>query len=607
MNHKCMISEDENNYKLGERKMDHKIFQLLAENIPQPVWIKDLEFRFIYANNEYKKIHKGKTTEFIGLNHNEAFEEAIAKKYNQECKSVIETLDPRTEEGYVDGIYRKCTIFPLINSEGKVVAISGLDSTVSIVKEKDRVIEEQKNLFNVVLDTLPGMIFYKDIEGKYVYANKEYADFNKKNKKYHDVIDKDDLQVQLTKDKALEFIKQDKYVMDNKKAISINSTYINEDGKMIYNEVIKKPVLDNTGKAVGVIGLVSDVTEKKEVEERLRYLSYTDILTGTYNRAYFEEKAKEFLSEEYFPVGVIMGDANGLKVVNDTFGHVEGDNLLKTVTTILKEVCKEKGVIFRVGGDEFIVLVPRTDKIECENIIKEIFNQCEKYKDELINISIALGSSVTDNKDKSIYEAVKEAEDKVYRQKLLKENSISSAIMHSLKTGLEAKSMETEEHAERVLKNAIAIGKKLSLSVAEMDELKLVAKLHDIGKIGISEEILFSHDKLSNEEFDIMKTHTEKGYRIVKASNELDSVAKGVLTHHERWDGNGYPLKLKEKDIPLVARIISVADSYDVMTHDNGYKRAMSKDDAIKELKRCSGSQFDPEIVKIFIEYLKEN
>lgn len=302
-----------------------------------------------------------------------------------------------------------------------------------------------------------------------------------------------------------------------------------------------------------------------------------------------------------------MGDANGLKVVNDTFGHVEGDNLLKTVTTILKEACKEKGVIFRVGGDEFVVLVPRTDKRECENIIKEIFNQCEKYKDELINISIALGASVTDNKDKSIYEAVKEAEDKVYRQKLLKENSISSAIMHSLKTGLEAKSMETEEHAERVLKNAIAIGKKLSLSVAEMDELKLVAKLHDIGKIGISEEILFSHDKLSNEEFEIMKTHTEKGYRIVKASNELDSVAKGVLTHHERWDGNGYPLKLKEKDIPLVARIISVADSYDIMTHDNGYKLAMSKDDAIKELKRCSGSQFDPEIVKIFIEYLKEN
>lgn len=487
------------------------------------------------------------------------------------------------------------------------MAIAGLDSTVSIVKEKDRVIEEQKKLFNVVLDTLPGMIFYKDIEGKYVYVNKEYADFNKKNKQCHDVIGKDDLQIQLIKDQALEFIKKDKYVMDNKKDISINSTYINEDGKRIYNEVIKKPVLDNIGKAVGVIGFVSDVTKRKEVEERLRYLSYTDILTGVYNRAYFEEKAEEFLSEGYFPVGVIMGDANGLKVVNDTFGHVEGDNLLKTVTTILKEVCKDKGVIFRVGGDEFVVLVPRTDKRECENIIKEIFNQCEKYKDELINISIALGASVTESKDKSIYEAVKEAEDKVYRQKLLKGNSISSAIMHSLKTGLEAKSMETDEHTERVLKNAIAIGKKLSLSVSETDELKLVAKLHDIGKIGISEEILFNSDKLSNEEFEIMKTHTEKGYRIVKASNELDSVAKGVLTHHERWDGNGYPLKLKGKDIPLVARIISVADSYDVMTHENGYKPAMSKDDAIEELNRCSGSQFDPEIVKIFIEYLREN
>lgn len=586
--------------------MDYKIFQLLVENIPQPIWIKDLEFRFIYANNEYKKIHKENTTELIGLKNNDVFDEEIAEEYDKQYKKVVQTLSPVTGEGYINGIYRRYTVFPLINSEGKVEAIAGIDHNIEIIQEKDKAIEEQKNLLNIVLDSLPGSIFYKDIEGKYLYVNKEFININKKHNKY-DIIGKDDSQVYPFIDKVLKFIKEDRYVINKKEAICINSKNISEDGSTIYSEVIKKPVLDSTGEVVGIIGVVSDITEKKEVEERLKHISYIDVLTGAYNRAYFEDKVKEFSAEEYLPLGVIMGDANGLKILNDTFGHSEGDNLLKIVTTILKDVCKDRGLVFRIGGDEFIILVPNTQKNECENIIKEIFNMCQEYKNEIINISISLGASIADGNNNTIYDALKEAEDKVYRQKLLQENSTSSSIMHSLKTGLKSKSVETEEHTERVLKNAIEIGRKLSLSVSEMDELMIVAKLHDIGKIAISEEILLKLGKLSDEEFEIVKTHTEKGYRIVKASNELDSVAKGVLTHHERWDGNGYPLKLKGEDIPLIARIISVADAYDVMTHESKYKKAMNKNEAIDELNKCSGSQFDPEIVKVFIEYLREN
>lgn len=178
--------------------------------------------------------------------------------------------------------------------------------------------------------------------------------------------------------------------------------------------------------------------------------------------------------------------------------------------------------------------------------------------------------------------------------------------MYSLQTGLQTKSLETEEHTERVVNNSLIIGERLSLPISVMDELTIVAKLHDIGKIGVSEEILLKQGNLSEEEFEIAKTHTEKGYRIVKASNQLDNVAKGVLTHHERWDGKGYPLKLKGESIPLIARIVSIADSYDSMTNDTVYKKALSKKEAINELKKCSGKQFDPHIVKIFVEYLKE-
>jgi len=586
--------------------MNYEIFQLLIENIPQPVWIKDLELRFIYANNEYKKIHKGKVNEFIGLKHEEIFDEVLAQKYNIECNLVIESLEPRTEEGYVDGVYRKCTIFPLIDSYGCVKAIAGIDANIEIVKEKDKVIEEQENLLKVIVDTLPGMIFYKDIEGKYIYTNKEYTEFHKKNGVY-DLIGKNDFDIKVSNESAITYTKQDQEVLKEKKPIFTNLSIENENGKNIYHEVIRKPVLGKDKKPVGVVGLVLDVTEKKEAEERLRCLSYTDILTGAYNRTYFEEKAQEFLAEEYLPVGVIMGDVNGLKVINDTVGHLEGDKLLKIITQILKDSCKEGDLVCRIGGDEFIILIPNMGKDEYKIIINKIFESCKNYKHELINISIALGASTTNNLDKNIYETLKEAEDKVYRQKLLQENSINSSIMHSLKAGLQAKSLETEEHTERVLKNAITIGEKLSLSMSEMDELLIVANLHDIGKIGISEEILLKPSKLTDEEFEIIKIHTEKGYRIVKASNQLDGVARGVLTHHERWDGNGYPLKLKGEDIPLVARIVCVADSYDVMTHDRTYKKAMSIEEAIEELKICSGRQFDPKIVDTFIEYLEEN
>lgn len=584
--------------------MNENMFRLLMESIPHPLWIKDLDFRFIYCNDRYKEIYNGKVKNFIGLKNSEVFEKELADKYDSQCREVIETLQEKVEEGYIDGVYRKCTMFPITNEAGEIIAIGGIDSNIEIVKEKDKVIKEQKNLLNLIVDTLPGMVFLKDVEGRYLHINKEYEKFNRK-KGITNFIGQTDLEIQQDMKLAKDLIEKDNEVIRSKKNVLMNTTLINDNGEVQYYEIVKKPVINNN-EVVGIVGLILEVTEKKKVEEKLRYLSYTDSMTNVYNRAYFDEMAKKYLDEKYLPVGVIMGDANGLKIVNDTFGHEEGDNLLKLITMVLKEACEDKGIVCRTGGDEFVVLLPNSSEKDCEIIIKKIFEKCKNYNHELIDLSIALGVSVTNSLDKSIYDALKEAEDKVYRQKLLQANSIRSSMMYSLKAGLESKSMETEEHTERILKNAMEVGKKMNLSLSEMDELELVAKLHDIGKIGISEEILLKPDKLTQEEYEIIKTHTEKGYRIVRASNELDSVAKGVLTHHERWDGNGYPLKLKGEKIPLSARIVSVVDSYDVMTHDRVYRKRKEPKEAVEELKKCSGKQFDPKIVDVFVECLHE-
>lgn len=586
--------------------MEYSMFKLLVDSIPQPIWIKDLNLKFIYVNEEFKKVYKNLDKDFIGLSDNEIFDETISYEFEEYCNKVINTLKPITEEGYLNGKYKKITIVPLIDEERKLTAIAGIYANLDILKEKDKIIEEQENVLKIVMEALPGMVFYKDKEGKYVYANKEFNNFYN-GKDIDELIGKTNFDIHPTKELAIKYTKEDKEVLQKKQSIKAETILQSENGEKIYTEAVKVPVLDKKENVVGVVGLILDVTEKKKAEEQLKKTSFTDVLTNLYNRAYFEEKAKEFLSEEYLPVGVIMGDANGLKLVNDTLGHNQGDELLKLIAQALKDVCGDGKLIFRTGGDEYVILVPNTTDYECENIIKKIIKQCRNYKHDLIDISISLGSAITDNLNKTIYDALREAEDKVYRQKLLQKNSLSSSIMYSLQAGLQAKSLETEEHTERVVNYSLAIGEKLSLPMAVMDEITIVAKLHDIGKIGISEHILLKKGNLSEEEFEIVKTHTEKGYRIVKASNQLDNIAKGVLTHHERWDGKGYPLKLKGESIPLIARIVGIADAYDVMTNDTAYRKALSKKEAVCELERGSGKQFDPHIVKLFINYLNQN
>jgi diguanylate cyclase (GGDEF)-like protein/PAS domain S-box-containing protein len=586
--------------------MEYNMFKLLVDSIPQPIWIKDLNLRFIYVNEEFKKIYINLDKDFIGLSDNEVFNQAISDKFYRHYNKVMNTLKPTTEEGYLNEEYGKVTIIPLIDEDKQLIAIAGICADLDILNEKDKIIEEKENVLKVVMETLPGMVFYKDKEGKYVYANKEFDNFYN-SKGIDELIGKTNFEIHPSKELAIKYTKEDTEVLEKKQSIKAETILRAEDGEEIYTEAVKVPVIDKENNVVGVVGLILNVTEKKKAEEELRRISFTDVLTDLYNRTYFEEKAKEFFSDEYLPVGVIMGDANGLKLVNDTLGHNQGDELLKLIAQVLKDVCRDGELIFRTGGDEFVILIRNTTDYECENIIQKIINRCKSYKHDLIEISMALGSAVTDNLNKTIYDALMEAEDKVYRQKLLQKNSLNSSIMYSLQTGLQTKSLETKEHTERVVNNSLIIGKRLSLPMSVMDELTIVAKLHDIGKIAINEEILLKQGNLSEEEFEIVKTHTEKGYRIVKASNQLDNVAKGVLTHHERWDGKGYPLKLKGESIPLISRIVGIADAFDAMTNNNIYKKALKKEEAISELKRCSGKQFDPHIVKVFIEYLKED
>lgn len=357
-----------------------------------------------------------------------------------------------------------------------------------------------------------------------------------------------------------------------------------------------------------VAGQISSALMKEQADRTIRHLSFHDHLTGLYNRHYLEEEMDRLNKGRQFPVSIIMADLNGLKLVNDTYGHARGDKLLIAAAATLTEVCREEDIVARWGGDEFVILLPRTKAEDAYLIAARITAACNDVNVDDLPLSLALGLSCKESgsDDKTMYDLLREAEDLMYKHKLTDSRSVKNAVLQALLKTLAEKSFETEAHTVRMQKIARQIGTCLNLSDTELSLLNLVITLHDIGKINVAEEILVKEGALNEQEWEIIKTHPEIGFRVTRATEDFSHVAEEVLCHHEHWNGEGYPKGLAGDKIPLLARIAALADAYEVMSNGRPYKAAMSREDIIDELSRCSGRQFDPELVKILIGILKE-
>ena len=366
------------------------------------------------------------------------------------------------------------------------------------------------------------------------------------------------------------------------------------------------PIRTEDGQIRGVVMVFRDASGEKEYRNAIEYLSYHDSLTGLYNRRYIEKNMSRLDREENLPISIIMGDVNGLKITNDVFGHKAGDALLQNVAMMLLENGGEEDWIARWGGDEFVIFMPKTGLDEAEAFIRRIKSTQIPLAGSGLPISLSLGCARKKTKEENIESILREAEEYMYHQKLLDGKSYRNAIINTLLATLYEKSNETKEHSTRIEQYCHAIGRKLQLASREMDELSLLALLHDIGKVSIHHNILKKPGPLTPAEWEEMKRHSEIGYRIAQATPELSVVADLILFHHERWDGEGYPRGLKECEIPLACRILGVADAFDAMTNDRVYRKAMSWDMAIEELEEHANTQFDPAITRVFIDLLHE-
>jgi len=350
---------------------------------------------------------------------------------------------------------------------------------------------------------------------------------------------------------------------------------------------------------------IRDITERKVMEDYLEYLSYHDHLTGLYNRRYFEKEVRRLDVPENLPLSIVVGDINGVKLINDAFGHEKGDILIiETAKTI--NCCSRRGdVLARTGGDEFALIMPKTDGVATLEVVENIHEASKRHnertRNEAFHINVSLGYSIKVSMDEDINEVMQIADKYMYQRKLLEHKSIHNAVIASIRVTLFEKSEETEEHCQRLIDMSKKIGEILKVSQRQLDELELLASLHDIGKIGIDDRILNKPGRLNDEEWIEMKKHPEIGHRIAMSSPELSPIAEYILYHHERWDGTGYPQSLKGEQIPLLSRIISIADAYDAMTSDRPYRKRMREEDAVAEILRNSGTQFDPKLTNIFI------
>lgn len=355
---------------------------------------------------------------------------------------------------------------------------------------------------------------------------------------------------------------------------------------------------------------IKQETKKQDInnlKHNDKSICFMDRLTGLYNRYFFDIELSRLDTKRQLPISIIIGDLNGLKLINDAFGHKMGDLAIKAVANIMKRAVRKEDIVSRFGGDEFFILLPNTTEDTAKAIVRRMQEDCNNNTIEYIKLSISFGLATKTIYDENIFDIMKKAEDRMYHNKLTESKEAKLNIVKYVKQRLEDLSLETKEHYKRLEHYSLMLAEQLGLSDMEKEKLKLLCEFHDIGKIGVSPDILNKQEKLTQEEWEQIKRHSEIGYHIVNSTRDAFGVDELILMHHEKWDGSGYPGLIRKEEIPITVRVFAVADAYEAMVNDRPYKDKISKDDAIKEIRRQAGIQFDPYIAEVFANLMSDD
>ena len=498
---------------------------------------------------------------------------------------------------------------PLQIADGSEMNYLSLIQDITDRKEMEKALRESERSKSVLLSHLPGMAYRckHDLDWTMLYVSPGCVQLtgyavddlvDSKTLAYNDLI--------IPEHRGMLWDEW-KQILDRKVPFRHEYQIMTKGGDRKWVLELGQGIFDENGEVEALEGIIIDISRQKLWEDQSRHMVDHDYLTGLHNRLYFETQKQLLDSQEQnLPISVIIADINGVRLINDAFGHSEGDTIIRETAKIIEECCRETDVLARTGGDEFSILMPNTSSEEAYAVLQAIQSACHRHngtaQNHLFDISLSVGFGTRATAGDSMAHTVKTAEEYLCNRKLLSRKSSHNALLNSIMTTMFERSQETEEHAERIAVLAKRIGRRLELTQKQLDELELLSMLHDIGKIAIDDRILNKPGKLNDDEWAIMKKHPEIGYRIAMTSPDLESIADYILSHHERWDGKGYPQGLHGTEIPLLSRILAVADAFDAMTQNRVYRAALSHTQALEEILTHMGTQFDPDIARIFVE-----
>jgi diguanylate cyclase (GGDEF)-like protein/PAS domain S-box-containing protein len=474
--------------------------------------------------------------------------------------------------------------------------ISFIDMT-EVIREKEKTRLSEKK-YRSLIESTDDSVYMVDADCRYLFVNEkvlarlnitEKKIIGKRYRNFHDLND------------AMEFSGYVSKVFEMGSSCQYEYKSRREER---YTLRTLSPIIEEHSKKIKCIAVVSkDITDLKKTEERLKYLSLHDPLTGLYNRAYFEEEIHRLDNSRFELVGLIVCDIDGLKLINDSLGHNKGDDLLIAASRVIRESFREGDVVARVGGDEFAILLPNSPRSKVENICQRIKRAVQAYsKNVLLPLSIATGFAIRNGPNQSMVELYREADNNMYKEKLYSSQNARNMIVKNLINTVEVSGLTDKRSLERFQKRVIDLARAVGMAEERIKGLSLLAQFHDIGNVSIHDRILHKPGDLTLEEFSEIQKHSDIGHRIAQSAPDLVHISDYILKHHEWWNGNGYPLGLKGDAIPLESRIVAIVDAYEAMTHARPHRSPMSKREVIKELNKCAGTQFDPYLVEKFIE-----
>ncbi|MDW7738805.1 MAG: diguanylate cyclase [Bacillota bacterium] len=591
-------------------------YQSLTDNLPGTSYrcLYDEQWTMIYMSSDIDNITGYPSSDFIN-NKVRSYASVICKDDNDNDEIIKEAINAGENwdieyrvihsDGSIRWVHEKGRA--VTDVRGNVAYIDGLLLDISDRKKIEEALKESELRHRALVEAIPDLLFRYNEAGEYL-----------------DVVVKDAGQLH---QKARELYRQDELIGKSlfevlpettartivngiKEAISTGEMQFIEYsfpvGERNYYYEARLAPIGHTE----VVSIVRNITERINYQTELERISLHDGLTGLFNRHYFDiELGRLGLSRDY-PITIISADLDGLKLVNDTLGHSEGDSYLQNGASILKNTLRISDILARVGGDEFAIILPRTDRETAVELVKRMQAGIARFNQDNtgLPISISIGYAVSESSDRPLEEVYKEADNNMYKDKLKRGQQARADIVGALVATLSKRNDLGEGNRKEVEKLAKEFGRYLQLDETKLENLILLSKVYDIGKVNMPDRLVHSslyleEGKFTDAEKETIRRHPEIGFRIASSSPELVGVAELIMYHHERFDGSGYPLGLKGEEIPLECRILAIVTAYSSMISSQTDGKKLKPNEALTAIKNNTGSHFDPKLVDAFLKH----